>query len=97
MIPVTGGRMNPPKNRSPHKHVTKRTRWSGSKKGIGRAHKTADTPATHYKICALQSLYPPKDVVIMPPIITPEIGAVKHRAAKYHAANSGSISITFCI
>ena len=50
------------------------------KKGIGIAQTTAVIPTKHYIFYPLIVLYPPKYVVIKPPIITPAIGAVKLNA-----------------
>jgi len=72
MIPVTGGNIAPPKKRTNHKQTPNNLK---STKGIGKANTTARVPKKHYSFYALTVLYPPAFVVIIPPTITPDIGA----------------------
>lgn len=72
---MTGGSKKPPKKRSSHKKNPKT--FKSEIKGIGNPEITAAIPTKHCKIYPFLVLYPPKYVVIIPPTITPKIGAVK--------------------
>jgi hypothetical protein len=75
IIPVTGGRQNPPQNKTIHSNATKAANYS--RKGIGIAHNAATILTKHCTFYAFFVLYPPNFEVIIPPTTTPPTGAVK--------------------
>ena len=80
MIPVNEGRINPPKKR--RNQTNDPTTANESKNGTGKAHATANKPAILSNLNDFRVLYPPNEVVIIPPTTTPLTGAVKQVAVK---------------
>ena len=80
IIPVSDGKMNPPKKRS--NQISHPTTRNEEKNGIGKAHATAHRPINLNNLKDLIVLQPPNAVVITPPIMTPATGAVKQVVVK---------------
>ena len=92
MIPVTGGSIAPPKKRTNHRQIPKYLKFTN---GIGRAKTTASNPKKPWSFCAFFVLYPPALVVMIPPTITPDIGADILVPAKKIAVISDGTPSTF--
>ena len=75
MIPVMVGKMLAPKKKTNQRNMY--TNILSERNGIGRALIQAKKPSKQHKPNALEELYPPIDPNIIPPMITPAMGAVK--------------------
>lgn len=95
IMPVAWGRMKPPKNKTSQMQKSQPLQLSGPKKGVGKEKINAHIPMTPCIMWDFRLLYPPRYVVMIPPRITPEIGAVKVTNIKVAVASPASISRTW--